>query len=74
MKTITFSCSQCLLQGPACADCVVSLFCDTADEVVLTSADQQALQALAGGSLVPPLRLVTTVEMGDESGLSRLAG
>ncbi|MDR0435524.1 MAG: hypothetical protein LBH11_01955 [Propionibacteriaceae bacterium] len=74
MKTITFSCDQCLLQGAACADCVVPLFCEAPEQVVLTAADRQALQVLASEELVPPLRLVTTKEEYDKAGLLRLAG
>ncbi|MDR1354896.1 MAG: hypothetical protein LBJ43_01275 [Propionibacteriaceae bacterium] len=57
-----FSCEQCLRYGAACDDCVVPLFCGATEQVVLTAGEQQALQALAGEELVPPLRLLRTAD------------
>jgi hypothetical protein len=58
-------CERCTVRGPAaCGDCVVTVLLGAPPEgIVLDAAEQQALQALAGAGLVPPLRLVT----GDEA-------
>lgn len=52
-------CDSCAVRDLACGDCVVSAILGReAGGVELDSAEQQALGALAGGGLLPPLRLV----------------
>jgi len=55
---ITLDCDTCIVRGPACGDCVVTLLIGPPPEVTLDDAEQRALAALASGGLVPPLRLV----------------
>lgn len=60
MNSIDLDCSTCAVRGPACADCVVSVLLGMPGqaEPVLLDAERAALQALADGGLLPPLRLV----------------
>lgn len=52
-------CDSCVVRDLACGDCVVSAILGREPgSVELDSAEQQALGALAGGGLLPPLRLV----------------
>lgn len=54
-------CDSCAVRDLACGDCVVSAILGREPgSVELDSAEQQALGALAGGGLLPPLRLVPT--------------
>ncbi len=51
-------CDRCEVRGAACGDCVVTVLLGGPPEgVVLAGVEQEALQALADGGLVPPLRL-----------------
>lgn len=60
---VRLDCDSCPVRGHACADCVVALMigppCD------LTDTEVNALDALAEGGLVPPLRLLPVVTGGD---------
>ena len=53
-------CDDCRVRGPqACADCVVTVLLGAPpDGVTLDSDEQRAIEALADGVLIPPLRLV----------------
>jgi hypothetical protein len=53
-------CEFCQARGPqACGDCVVTVLLGEPPEgVVLDPEEQAAIEALAAGGLVPPLRLV----------------
>lgn len=55
-------CDGCQVRGPAsCGDCVVTVLLGAPpDGVVLDAEEQRALEALADGGLIPPLRLVRT--------------
>ena len=54
-------CDSCAMRDLACGDCVVSAILGRGGgSLELDSAEQQALGALAGGGLLPPLRLVPT--------------
>jgi hypothetical protein len=54
-------CDTCAVRDLACGDCVVSVLLGPhRGAVELDSAEQDALGALAGGGLLPPLRLVPT--------------
>ena len=54
-------CDVCVVRGPACTDCVVSVLLgapSAASEIDLDGAEQAAIAVLAGSGLVPPLRLL----------------
>ena len=51
-------CDVCVARGPACDDCVVTVFLGLPPQVDLEPVEAAALGALAAGGLVPPLRLV----------------
>ena len=58
-STLHVDCDSCSARGPACTDCVVSVLLGIpGPRVDLDDDEQQALSALAGSGLVPPLRLV----------------
>ncbi len=60
-STLHVDCDSCSARGPACTDCVVSVLLGIpGPRVDLDGDEQQALSALAGSGLVPPLRLVPT--------------
>jgi hypothetical protein len=64
-STLHVDCDDCSARGPACTDCVVSVLLGMpGPRVDLDDDEQQALSALAGSGLVPPLRLMplTVVE------------
>jgi hypothetical protein len=57
--TIVIDCDDCVMQAtPACADCVVSHMCGTAEHsaVVLDLAEQRAVRLFADAGMVPTLR------------------
>lgn len=52
-------CGRCAARGPMCGDCVVSVVLGGPPEgVEIDPVQRAALDALAAGGLVPPLRLV----------------
>lgn len=52
-------CGTCRVRGVQCGDCVVSLLLgQPPGPVELQTDEQEALAALAGSGLLPPLRLV----------------
>ncbi len=58
-STLHVDCDTCTARGPACTDCVVTVLLGIPGvRVDLDGDEQQALSALAGSGLVPPLRLV----------------
>jgi hypothetical protein len=58
-STLHVDCDSCSARGPACTDCVVTVLLGIpGPRVDLDGDEQQALSALAGSGLVPPLRLV----------------
>ncbi len=59
-------CDTCQVRGAACGDCVVTVLLGLPAElgpdlVELDDVEQAAVQALAEGGLIPPLRLVPLV-------------
>ena len=58
---VVVDCDRCLVRSPsACGDCVVTVLLGAPPEGVQLDAEElAALDALAEGGLVPPLRLVT---------------
>jgi hypothetical protein len=56
---VHIDCDSCLVRGPACSDCVVSVLLGPPPAVGFDDDERAALAVLAGSGLVPPLRLVT---------------
>ncbi len=55
-------CDTCLVRGQACHDCVVTVLLGPPPELAFADDECRALDALAAGGLVPPLRQVTPVD------------
>jgi hypothetical protein len=60
--SVRVDCDTCLVRGLSCHDCVVTVLLGPPPELCFDDAEERALEALAEGGLVPPLRLVTPVE------------
>lgn len=52
---------SCLVRGLACHDCMVTVLLGPPPELTFDDDERRALEALADGGLVPPLRLVRPV-------------
>ncbi|MCW2505499.1 MAG: hypothetical protein JWO79_3783 [Actinomycetia bacterium] len=53
-------CDTCVVRGPACGDCVISVMLGAPPTGVnLDETERRALDALAGAGMVPQLRLVS---------------
>jgi hypothetical protein len=53
-------CDACVVRGPGCPDCVVTVLLGAPPEgVELDDQERAAIRVLADAGLVPPLRLVT---------------
>ncbi|WP_232548553.1 hypothetical protein [Propioniciclava soli] len=63
MDTMLVDCNACSARGPACSGCVVSVLLGSPGQAAdaLAADEVDALDALAGGGLLPPLRLVHPV-------------
>lgn len=66
METMLVDCVGCTARGPGCSDCVVSVLLGApgqgaAEIAELADDERSALEAMAAGGLVPPLRLVRPV-------------
>ena len=69
MSTLHVDCDRCAARGPACDDCVISVLLGVPGGALdLDSDEQEALAALAGSGLVPPLRLVPGARTGRSVG------
>jgi hypothetical protein len=56
---VLIDCDTCAVRDVACGDCVMTVLLRSERRAVeLDGAEQTALDALAGGGLLPPLRLV----------------
>jgi hypothetical protein len=52
-------CASCVARPAACSDCVVSVVLGAhPDGIALDTDEQTAVAVLAGGGLVPPLRMM----------------
>ena len=60
--SMRIDCDTCLVRGPACQDCVVTVLLGPPPELSFDAEEQQAFEVLASSGLVPPLRMVTAVE------------
>ncbi len=56
--TTRIDCDSCLVRGPACHDCVVTVLLGPPPELTFDDDERRALATLAAGGLVPPLRLI----------------
>jgi len=57
------------VRGPACGDCMVTALLGAEDGVVELESDEvDALKAMTGAGLLPPLRLVRAVKRPVEDG------
>lgn len=67
METLHVDCNDCVVRGSGCSDCMISVLLGVPDgmpaAVDLGTDEQEALAALTGSGLVPPLRLVRAVEL-----------
>jgi hypothetical protein len=54
-------CDTCVVRGPACHDCVITVLLGPPPELTIDDVEARALEALADGGLVPPLRMVEAV-------------
>ena len=59
--TTTIDCDTCVVRGLACHDCVVTVLLGPPPELTIDDDELRALDVLAAGGLVPPLRLVEPV-------------
>ncbi len=60
---VVIDCDRCSVRGVGCGDCVVTVLLGGPPYgVVLDDAERQALDVLAGAGLVPPLRMVESVD------------
>lgn len=56
--SVRIDCDTCTVRGSGCGDCVVAVLLGGPPAgVELDAEEQQALEALADGGLVPPLRM-----------------
>ena len=59
--TTRIDCDTCVVRGLACGDCVVTVLLGPPPELTFDDDACRALDVLARGGLVPPLRLVQPV-------------
>jgi hypothetical protein len=59
--SVEIDCDTCLVRGPACSDCVVTVLLGPPPELGFDDDEARALEILAGSGLVPPLRMVSPV-------------
>ena len=59
--TTRIDCDTCEVRGLHCHDCVVTVLLGPPPELTIDDDEMAALNALASGGLVPPLRLVEPV-------------
>lgn len=57
--TTRIDCDTCLVRGLHCHDCVVTVMLGPPPELRIDDDEAAALDVLAAGGLVPPLRMVS---------------
>lgn len=57
MDCLLIDCERCVVRGPACSQCVVSVLCGPNELCDVTPDEQRAIVSLAAAGLVPPLRM-----------------
>ena len=60
--TTRIDCDTCAVRGLACHDCVVTVLLGPPPGLTFDDEERRALDVLAEGGLVPPLRLVEPVD------------
>lgn len=55
-------CGRCAARGTGCADCAVSVLLNTPPTIEWDAAELHAIELLADGGLIPPLRLTPILE------------
>lgn len=60
--SVRIDCESCLVRGLACHDCVVTVLLGPPPELGFDDDERRALEVLANGGLVPPLRMVRSME------------
>jgi len=60
--SVHIDCDTCVVRGPACHDCVVTVLLGPPPELCFDDDAARALEVLAGSGLVPPLRMVTPTD------------
>jgi hypothetical protein len=63
--TTRIDCDTCVVRGLACHDCVVTVLLGPPPELGFDDDERQALDVLAAGGLVPPLRMVSPTSASD---------
>jgi hypothetical protein len=61
LMSMRIDCDTCVVRGLACHDCVVTVLLGPPPELTIDDDERRALDVLAEGGLVPPLRLVQPV-------------
>jgi hypothetical protein len=60
---LVVDCERCSVRGAGCPDCVVTfLLGGPPDDVQLDAEEQRALDVLASAGLIPPLRMVQSLD------------
>lgn len=62
LMTTRIDCDTCLVRGLACHDCVVTVLLGPPPELTFDDEERRALDVLAAGGLVPPLRMVEPLD------------
>lgn len=60
VMTTRIDCDSCVMRGLACDDCVVTVLLGPPPELAFDDDERRALDILAAGGLVPPLRMVVS--------------
>lgn len=63
---VLIDCDTCVVRGPACHDCVVTVLLGPPPELGFDVEEQRALAVLADSGLVPRLRMVSAVAGGPD--------
>lgn len=63
--TTRIDCDSCVVRGLACHDCVVTVLLGPPPELGFDDDESRALDVLAAGGLVPPLRMVAPTRAGE---------
>ncbi|WP_300676343.1 hypothetical protein [Nocardioides sp.] len=56
--TTRIDCDSCVMRALSCDDCVVTVLLGPPPELAFDDDERRALDVLAAGGLVPPLRMV----------------
>ena len=60
--SVHIDCDTCVVRGLACHDCVVTVLLGPPPELGFDDEETRALDVLAGSGLVPPLRMVASLD------------